>query len=120
MRSALVTNLEQISSQMWVAKEIHDLGGWQLRLNDDVTWRANSILPISSPGLELNEAIAYCTDYYSSRGLHPRFQLTQYSYPKELDAELERRDWKVGISVETQTIDIENYTRNEKNVHYSF
>ncbi|MFW9920929.1 MAG: hypothetical protein ACFFED_15115, partial [Candidatus Thorarchaeota archaeon] len=111
MNNDLERELEQVSSEMWLAQEIHDLGGWQLRLNQDITWRANSILPLSSPGVPLEDALAYCTEYYRERGLQPRFQLTDFSYPSGLDDELRQRNWKTGIRVDTEILDIFDYKR---------
>jgi len=111
MNSNDVTNLELISSEMWLAHEVEHLGGWQLRFNSGITYRANSVLPISSPGLDLDDAITFVINHYQKRGHPARFQLTKYSYPPELDEDLKNRGWKMGIEVETQTMSIIDYNR---------
>lgn len=114
MHHETANNLEQISSEMWLAKEIHHLGGWQLRFNDGITWRANSVLPISPPSLDLEEAICYCVDYYQARGQPACFQITPYSEPRELNDYLDQQEWTTGIKVDTQTRSIVDYKKRFK------
>ncbi len=109
MNQDLVLQIERINADMWVAEENHTLGGWVLRSNRDVTWRANSVLPMSSPGIGLDEAIHYCVDFYKSRDITPKFQLTEFSQPLGLDSILEQKGWRKGIEVDVQTKDISKY-----------
>ncbi len=101
MKADQVRELELTNSEMWVAKEIQMLGEWYLRANDGVTWRANSVLPIGSSGLSIDESLDYCIEFYTSREIPPCFQLTSFSSPNELDTILQERGWAKGITVET-------------------
>jgi ribosomal protein S18 acetylase RimI-like enzyme len=79
------------------------VGGWFLRADHGVTRRANSVLPLNSPGLPLTVAVDSAIDFYESRDLIPRFQMTEASQPVELDRELEGRGFSIGLQVEVWT-----------------
>jgi len=68
-------DLETILAQGWPAPERTSLGDWVLRAGAGFTARANSVLPLGSPGLSLSEAVDYCEGWYDERGLRPLFAL---------------------------------------------
>ena len=82
------------------------LGGWLFRCDNGVTRRANSVLPLGSPGLSLSSAIDFAIEFYSSRDLVPRFQVSKASLPSELDSELSDRGFSIGLQVEVWVADI--------------
>ncbi len=104
--SQLIRELEGISAISWLARERKQLGGWLLRANDGVTRRANSVLPLDPPSLETKEAIAAVIDFYHSRNLIPRFQMTSISQPLGLDDMLVGAGWKYGLEVALEIADI--------------
>lgn len=99
----LIVRLERIAFNAWVAKEIEQLGGWYLRSNDDVTRRANSVLPLGVPSIDIHKAINYAKRFYQERKIMPRFQLTPVSQPEGLDDLLEDAGFKKGMTVTIQT-----------------
>ncbi|MHA2426243.1 MAG: GNAT family N-acetyltransferase [Candidatus Thorarchaeota archaeon] len=91
--SISIHDLERIASESWVSRERSRLGGWLLRANDGVTRRANSVLPLGSPDCELEHAYERVVEFYKSRSLEPRFQMTKISQPAGLDKYLASRGW---------------------------
>lgn len=103
-----ISELEEVSSNGWPAREIDHIGGWKLRANDGITRRANSILPLGNPKMRLDDAIDAVERFYSERGIEPRFQMTEASVPKNLDARLVERAYFTDITVRVQTTPIQN------------
>jgi GNAT superfamily N-acetyltransferase len=68
-------DLERIMVEGWPPLERAELGGWLLRSGAGFTGRANSVLPLGSPGLALSEAVDYCERWNDQRGLRPLFAL---------------------------------------------
>ena len=68
-------DLEAIMVEGWPPLERAELGGWLLRAGAGFTGRANSVLPLGSPGVSLSEAIDHCESWYDERGLRRLFAL---------------------------------------------
>lgn len=68
-------DLESIMALGWPAPERATLGGWSLRAGAGFTVRANSVLPLGSPGISLSQAVDFCEGWYDERGLRPLFAL---------------------------------------------
>lgn len=101
-----ISELEEISSHGWPAREVEYIGGWELRANDGVTRRANSVLPLGDPKKNLDEAIDAVQLFYSKRLIEPRFQMTEASVPRNLDGRLVERGYTTDMTVRVQTIAI--------------
>ena len=101
-----INELELIAHNAWFAQERMRLGGWLLRADNGITRRANSILPLGPPGLDLTTAINFATEFYTSRDLIPRFQITEASLPSELDATLADRGFTKIFHVEVWTAEV--------------
>jgi len=106
MNSEEINELELIGHNAWVAQERMRLGGWLFRGDHGVTRRANSVLPLDSPGLALSSAIDFTIEFYRSRDLIPRFQVSPASLPSELDSELSSRGFSIGLQVEVWIAEI--------------
>jgi N-acetylglutamate synthase len=70
-----VRALEAAAARGWQALETSQIGGWLLRAAGGFTGRANSCLPLSSPGLPLAEAVTMVERWYDARGPEPKFQI---------------------------------------------
>ena len=113
MDQSQIIELEQVSSNAWVAEETERFGGWLLRANGGVTRRANSVLPIGPPPSPLDDAIEKVIQFYKERRLIPRFQMTETSKPVELDRDLSERGFSVGLQVEVHTAAISHLIQKE-------
>ena len=103
-----ISELEELSSNAWPAREIEHIGGWKLRANDGITRRANSVLPLGDPKRKLEDAIDGVERFYGERGIEPRFQMTEASIPNNLEARLVERAYFTDITVRVQTTPIQN------------
>ena len=84
------TTLEKIAAEAWQPLERESLGGWVLRAARGFTGRANSVLPLGSPGVPLDEALSTVAHWYRTRALPPTIQVP-LPLRSDLDAALERR-----------------------------
>ncbi len=71
-RFSEIAALEHIADAAWRAPEHERLGEWYLRAAQGFTNRANSVLPVGDPGVELDQAIETCVRWYAERSLLPR------------------------------------------------
>lgn len=67
--------LEEIAALGWPAPTTARIGRWLLRAAGGYTRRANSVLPLGSPGMPLDEALAQVQQWYADRALPVRFQM---------------------------------------------
>jgi len=67
--------LERIAALGWRGLETARLGGWELRAGGGFTGRANSVLPLGDPGVDLDEALERVVAWYAERGLPARVQV---------------------------------------------
>jgi N-acetylglutamate synthase len=95
VRSTTVAGLEAVAARGWQALETERMGGWLLRASGGFTGRANSVLPLGDPGLDLGAAIDAAVDWYGARGVAPRF-LLPLPDAQPVDDELVRRGWRLG------------------------
>ncbi|GAA3590786.1 GNAT family N-acetyltransferase [Kineosporia mesophila] len=70
-RALSVADLELAMAKHWQAAEQDWLGGWLLRATEGFTNRANSVLAVGEPGMQLDVAVVEVVDWYSERGLKP-------------------------------------------------
>ncbi len=66
-----VADLELLMAKHWQAAEQDWLGGWLLRASGGFTARANSVLPVGEPGMQMDVAVEEVVDWYAERGLPP-------------------------------------------------
>lgn len=67
--------LEEVAARGWRAADTASIGGWLLRADAGLTWRANSVLPLRAPGVPVAEALDLAAAWYAERGLPLRLQL---------------------------------------------
>jgi ribosomal protein S18 acetylase RimI-like enzyme len=100
--------LDKLAANAWPASEIEYLGKWLMRANHGITRRANSVLPIGQPGIDVDDAISRAIKFYKSRGLFPRFQMTAACQPSTLDEALVNHGFSMGLDVFIQTAPIDH------------
>ncbi|HEY8980646.1 MAG TPA: GNAT family N-acetyltransferase [Streptomyces sp.] len=82
--------LSRVAARSWPPVESSPLGDWQLRAASGFTRRANSVLPLGSPGMPLDDALTAVRAWYAARGL-PAY--VQAGDGDALCGELEARGW---------------------------
>jgi ribosomal protein S18 acetylase RimI-like enzyme len=87
-----VTRLEHLGNAAWPAPVVDRLGDWLLRAADGWTGRANTALPIGSPGMGRDAAIDAVAEWYAAHGLPPRMNVP-LPLCAALDRALDARGW---------------------------
>jgi ribosomal protein S18 acetylase RimI-like enzyme len=96
--------LARVMARAWQPVESERLGDWELRASSGFTRRANSVLPLGDPGMELDAALERVRDWYGRRGLPAYVQTATGAAgtQEELCAELEARGWRREVSAQVQ------------------
>lgn len=100
--AARYEELARVAARAWRPLESAPLGEWELRAAAGFTRRANSVLPLGSPGVPLDEALDVVRQWYGERGLPACVQTTTGAEGTQelLCAELERRGWEREVTAE--------------------
>jgi GNAT superfamily N-acetyltransferase len=85
--------LERITALGWQGTTTSMLGEWLLRAGSGFTGRANSVLPLGSPGMPIDQALDAVTDFYDRNQLPPLFQVPLTAETAELEKGLAQRGW---------------------------
>ena len=115
-----INELELIAHNAWFAQERMRLGGWLLRADHGITRRANSVLPLGPPGMDLSTAIDFAVEFFTSRDLIPRFQVSEASLPSKLDAILADRGFSKVFHVEVWTSEISSLLKLDPSHHTEY
>jgi GNAT superfamily N-acetyltransferase len=112
-----IDEIERVASATWPALEQVTLGDWILRATGKFTLRANSVLALGEPHIEMDEAIDKVVRFYNKRELTPTFHIALPTYV-ELDALLEIKGWseKIVVHVMVADISLAQLPREEKNL----
>ncbi len=102
--SSIIQYLEGLSLTAWPSLYTLVYDGWILRFSDGYTKRANSVNPLFSSALALDEKVSHCERLYSSRGLKVIFKLTHASSPSNLDSFLEDHGYQEIDCTSVQTL----------------
>ncbi len=92
-REISLVELERIASLGWQGTSSQQLGEWLLRAGSGFTGRANSVLPLGSPGCSLDEALVVIGEFYCRHDLTPMFQVPNAPETDFLDRDLADRGW---------------------------
>ncbi|MFX1510371.1 MAG: GNAT family N-acetyltransferase [Promethearchaeota archaeon] len=102
-----IATIEQTAARAWPAQHTSQYGGWLLRATEGVTRRANSVLPLGTPGDQhLDIALENVQNFYQQHNLPPRFQMTAASQPSELDTFLESAGFNIDMRVKVLTVPV--------------
>ncbi len=100
--AASYAELAHVSARAWQPAEREPLGEWELRAASGFTRRANSVLPLGSPGMPLDEALTAVRGWYAARGLPAYIQLATGAEGTQelLCAQVEQRGWRREVTAE--------------------
>lgn len=112
--SLRMAELEALSTRTWPPHEIKEIGTWQIRISDGVTYRANSIFvsgtpPFGEPGVDLEQAIEQVEKIYNDAQLPTVFHLVNPMYQEFTDY-LIGRGWKEKVGAAFLVCDIDSVT----------
>lgn len=86
---ATIVEFETLANAAMPALETHPYDGWLLRFANGYTKRANSVHPLHTSTLDLDEKIAFCAAQYRQRRQPVIYKMTSASQPPELDSRLD-------------------------------
>ena len=104
--------IEQISAFSWRAVETMRLGEWLLRASGGFTQRANSVLAIGDPGIELDRALDLVTEWYAERSLPALVMEPDGVTPVGLVRRLHERDWTARSETHVMTGEVAHALRS--------
>lgn len=89
----LIRHFEDTANAAMPCLEVHPYEGWQRRISNGYTKRANSVHPLSEITMPLAQAIADCEAFYQAHNLPCIFKMTEASTPATLDDALSERGY---------------------------
>jgi len=92
---SLITHLELLALRAWPPLTLRYYDGWLMGFSAGYTGRANSVQPLFTSSLDVDEKIATCEQLYKSAGQDTIFRLTDYSLPSDLDGRLQQRGYRL-------------------------
>jgi len=102
----LIRMLEELSLNAWPSLQTVHYDGWALRFANGYTRRANSINPLFSSSLNVDEKIKYCEGVFAARGMTPVFKMTPQSQPENLDTVLAKKWYREEALTSVQMLDM--------------
>jgi len=102
----MIRTIEELSLNSWPSLQNMFYDGWVLRFARGFTRRSNSISPLYSPGLDIDEKIRFCEGLYREKDLDCIFKLTPSVYPVDLDSILEAGGYRVEAPTSVQVLDL--------------
>ncbi len=103
----LIHDIEELALHAWPAAEVQIVDGWRLRFTHGTTRRANSVWPNDAgQALPLDDKLDLVEEFYTRRGLPPRYQICTAAQPVDLDAVLERRGYVADAFTSVQIADL--------------
>jgi ribosomal protein S18 acetylase RimI-like enzyme len=109
MSNTLMHFLEELAANAWPPATTQMVDGWRLRYNENVTQRANSVLPNDISGeMRLDERLELVEDFYARHGMRARYQVCPASLPSELDDALAARSYARISDTSVQIAQVEN------------
>lgn len=102
-----ILQIEELSINAFPAilTELYD--GWILRYSNGYTYRGNSINPLYSSTINLEDKIEYCECKYFEKGLPCVYKMTE-NVDEGLDSSLEKRGYTIEKSADIMTYKIDN------------
>ena len=105
----MIREIEEISMNAWPALQTMHYDGWILRFANGVTKRLNSVNPIYSSKIDVDEKIDYCENLYRSQNLPPCFKITEIVQPSGLDQKLEAHGYEQVFDISVQLVNINQW-----------
>lgn len=106
--------IEELSMNAWPSLQTHLYDGWVLRVSNGYTKRANSVNPLYSANINLDEKINYCKEFYTNLGLPVIYKITSNS-----DLTIDKRLSELGYEkLDETSVQILDLSQLEAKTHY--
>jgi N-acetylglutamate synthase len=103
----LITNIEELSLNAWASLQTMLYDGWIIRFADGYTKRANSINPLYSSSIDIDEKLHFCEQLYRKKNLPVVFKITPSVYPSNLEERLCASGYQKDSPTSVQTVDLD-------------
>lgn len=80
--------------------------GWVIRFAEGYTKRANSVNPLYSSSIEIEEKLLFCEHLYRKKDLPVVFKITPSVYPSNLEEKLDASGYQKDSPTSVQTVDL--------------
>ena len=101
-----IRELEKKAANGWVADEISEYDGWEMRFGNGYTGRANSISVYEDSTKRLEDKVVYCENLYKAHGIPCNFKVTDAD--KELSEYLLNRNYNVLTPTDVMILDTDS------------
>jgi len=91
----------------WPSLQTMLYDGWVLRFADGYTKRANSVHPLYSSSLDVEEKVQACEEIYRSKGLDIVFKMMASAQPENLDQVLVAKGYKADSHTSVQIFELD-------------
>ena len=98
--------MEKKAADGWVANEISEYDGWEMRFGNGYTGRANSVSVYEDSTKRMEDKVVYCENLYKAHGLPCNFKVTDVD--KELSDFLLNRGYKVVTPTDVMILDTDS------------
>ena len=102
----MIAAIEELSLNAWPSLQTMLYDGWVIRFANGYTKRANSVNPLYSSNIDIEEKLEFCERLYREKNLPVVFKLTPSVYPHDLDERLGERGYQKDSLTSVQTVDL--------------
>lgn len=104
----MIRTLEELAMNAWPSLQAMLYDGWVLRFAGGYTKRANSVHPLYSGSVNVEEKIQVCEQAYQGKKLDVVFKMTAAAQPENLDRVLEAKGYKADSDTSVQILELDN------------
>lgn len=104
----MITTIEELALNAWPSLQTVLYDGWVIRFANGYTKRSNSINPLYSSSINLEEKLQFCEKLYREKNLPTIFKLTRAVHPYDLDDRLDERGYQKDSPTSVQTAVLED------------
>jgi N-acetylglutamate synthase len=103
----VIRTVEELSMNAWPSLQTLLYDGWVLRFADGYTKRANSVHPLYSSSLNVEEKVQACEEIYQGKELDVVFKLTPSAQPENLEQVLAAKGYKADSHTSVQVLELD-------------
>jgi len=103
----MIRAVEELAMNAWPSLQTLFYDGWVLRFSDGYTKRANSVHPLYSSSLNVEEKVQACEEIYQSKGLDVVFKMTASAQPEKLEQVLAAKEYKADSHTSVRVLELD-------------